>query len=389
MFNGQLIFKAVVFIILINLYACSGSQQKKDNTVPVSDTTTTAADGKGFLKMKLSGITDEQVTKGTAFLFMLPEGWTYSGNISWDFSSANFPARGEMQVSNADNTVLQHIYPMKAFMLGTQMLYMSGFRPGSKYMGCYVQSQLPPDTKTALLNEVTAQRLLPAGFKIADTKVTPVPASTNPADVAAVRNNPQAAFFSDNIIITGTFNKNGEEWKAFVSGNVNGMVNKTAGYASWSITPMITFIKNDPHEKENEMLVDAVYRSIRPSKQFVEVQLQVTKMLTNQFYANQRTIAAISQNISRNSDAFLANIDKQYATHSSTGSTGSSTDAFDQYIRGTENYKDPDGDVYELPANYNNAWKSGNGEVIMTNNTGYNPNEDMNVSNQTWQPLNK
>ncbi|HNY55137.1 MAG TPA: hypothetical protein PKI86_05895, partial [Chitinophagales bacterium] len=61
-------------------------------------------------------------------------------------------------------------------------------------------------------------------------------------------------------------------------------------------------------------------------------------------------------------------------------------DGFSQYIKGVENYSDGNGASYELPSSYNTAWKNGNGEIILTNETNYNPNIG---STQNWEQLNK
>ena len=192
-------------------------------------------------------------------------------------------------------------------------------------------------------------------------------------------------FISDNVISKGTFSKNGENYTVLINAYVNGTVNSSINFSNWQVLPIVFFIKQDANEKENTELCQAVLKSIRYTPAFLSAQQQVIKFLTDQYYQGVRNIAAMSQQISRNNDAMIASIDKNYEQANATYKSNSD-DGFSQYIRGVENYKDESGGTYELPSSYNTAWKGNNGEIILTNETNYNPNIG---STQNWEQLNK
>jgi len=59
---------------------------------------------------------------------------------------------------------------------------------------------------------------------------------------------------------------------------------------------------------------------------------------------------------------------------------------FSQYIRGVDEYKTPDGRPVELPSGYNHVYTNGQGEYVLSNEPGFNPNA---YSNQNWTRLEK
>ena len=51
-------------------------------------------------------------------------------------------------------------------------------------------------------------------------------------------------------------------------------------------------------------------------------------------------------------------------------------------------WQSSDSFVFQLPNNYSQAWEGSNGEIIMNNDAGYNPNSDSNMpSGTTWTQM--
>jgi hypothetical protein len=50
-------------------------------------------------------------------------------------------------------------------------------------------------------------------------------------------------------------------------------------------------------------------------------------------------------------------------------------------------WKDSDGTTYKLPTEYGHAWSGANGEIIMNNDAGYNPNSDSSLTPTNWTPM--
>jgi len=335
------------------------------------------------LHMQLTAITDKQVTKGNAVLFLLPQGWQQNSQLDWDAQNTQFPASAFLHVNNPDNTAQLHIFKTAFYTLLNSSMQYAGIGVGTKYMGGTVVANMPSNTTDAAMRTLNEMNVLPADLKITDTKVVKIE-STNPIDIQARQQNPQVQFISDNVISKGTFTKNGENYTLLVNAYVNGTVNKSLNFSNWQVLPIVFFIKQDANEKENTELCETILKSIRYTPAFLAAQQQVIKFLTDQYYQGVRNIAAISQQISRNNDAMIASIDKSYEQANS--SYKPSNDGFSNYIKGVENYTDGNGSTYELPSSYNNAWKNGNGEIILSSESNYNPNIG---STQNWEQLNK
>ncbi|MFN8297377.1 MAG: hypothetical protein U0T69_14360 [Chitinophagales bacterium] len=376
---------AYLFAVSCNA-ANSGNQQNK-STSSATKTNSNATSG-SFLKMKLAAITDNQVTKGNAILFLLPEGWQQKSRLDWDAQNTMFPASGELHVNNPDNSAQLHIYKTSFYTLANQAMYKAGIGLGSKYMGGKVVANMPATTIQATMQTLKEMNVLPADLKIIETKVNKVE-STNPLDIQAMKQNPQVQFISDNVISKGVITKNGENYTVLINAYVNGTINKSMDFSNWQVLPIVFFIKQDADEKRNTELCQAVLKSIRYTPAFTSAQQQVIKYLSDQFYQGVRNIAAISQQISRNNDAMIASIDKSYSQANASYKSSSSTDGFSQYIRGVENYSDESGSTYELPSSYQQAWKGSNGEIILSNTNDFNPNQNNNTNNQNWEELKK
>lgn len=376
----------ICFLSCVFCISCNAGNGKTNSKSPSGSSDNQTTKSGDVLKMKLSAIVDNQVTKGNAILFLLPQDWQQKSQLDWDAQNTQFPATAYLHVNNPDNTAQLHIYKTSFYTLANQSMLYSGIKLGTKYMGGTVVANMPSTTTQATMQTLNEMNILPAGAKINETKVIQIE-STNPLDIQAKRQNPQVQFISDNVIGKGTFTKNGENYTILVNAYVNGTVNRSLNFSNWQVLPIVFFIKQDNNEKRNTELCQAVLKSIRYTPAFVSATQQVIKYLTDQYYQGLRNIAAISQQISRNNDAMIASIDKSYEKANSTYKP--SNDGFTQYIKGVENYTDENGASYELPSIYKNAWKNGNGEIILTNESGYNPNADANAGTQRWEELKK
>jgi hypothetical protein len=376
----------LVFFICLSCNAQNNSDTKA-KTGSASSETTNSTNQNGtdadVLRMQLAAIQDQQVTKGNAVLFLLPQGWKQKSQLDWDIQNTQFPASANLHVNNPENTAQLHIYKTSFYTLFNQSMQYSGIGLGSKYMGGTVVANMPANTTQAAMQTLNEMNVLPADLKIIETKVIKVE-STNPIDIQAIKQNPQMQFISDNVISKGTFSINGQKYTLLINAYVNVTVNSSINFTNWQVLPILFIIKQDENEKLNTELCQAVLKSIRYTPAFISAQTQVIKYLTDQYYQGLSNIAAISQQISRNNDAMIASINKSYNTANATHKP--TNDGFSQYIRGVENYSDGSGGTYELPSSYNNAWKNDNGEIILTNEVNYNPNIG---STQSWEQLNK
>lgn len=376
--------KRMLMILLVCLLtvSCNATTNNSNSSSSVKTKNTEV------LKMKLTAIKDPVVTKGDAIIFLLPDGWKQQSQINWDMQNNVYPSNPEAHISNPENTVRFSSYPTQFYMLVTPTMSMSGFGVGSKYLGAQVVGSMPASTTAAAKQVLDKLNCLPAGTTITNTKVTKIPA-TNPADIHAQKANPQAIFINDNVYQEGKCIINGQNYIVVVNTVVSGMVNQSLGFANWQVRPDVFIVKDDANKDKNGEILRCVYKSFRATPNYQQCIMQTVKILSDQFYSGVRAAGEISKQISRNNDAMIASIDAQYKkANTPTSSTNgrSSNDDFSQYIRGVETYSDSYGTSYELPSYYSNAWKNSSGEIILTNEAGYNPNVG---STLTWEELKK
>ena len=57
------------------------------------------------------------------------------------------------------------------------------------------------------------------------------------------------------------------------------------------------------------------------------------------------------------------------------------------YMREVSPWKDSEGNSYKLPTAYSYAWTGSDGEIVMSNDAGYDPSRDPNSTNTSWTPM--
>ncbi len=374
--NVKMMLAICVFVVL---YACKGNVKSSGYT---SSGTSQDKSKHESMKFKLSAINDPLITKGAAIIFLLPDGWIYDGKIDWDFSNNTFPSNPHGYFQSADKAAQYISLPTYFFIQMSQMMYMSGMKIGSKYLGSTIVENGYVNAESATKEVLNKLSIIPAGTKFTDIKSQQVQ-SQNPADISAQQANPGTKFINEVVTMEGTCIQNNIPYKVYVIANVNGISDQQIAMMSWSVRPNIFIIKQDQHTPVYESQLSALYKSFRATKNYLNCAQQVSQMLSNNFYTGVRQAGAISQQISRNNDAMIASIDAQYTQANNSASNNS---GFNDYIKGVENYADGNGYQYELPSSYSHAWKNGNGEIILSNEHGYDPNIG---STQSWQELSK
>lgn len=86
-----------------------------------------------------------------------------------------------------------------------------------------------------------------------------------------------------------------------------------------------------------------------------------------------RDAGAISQTISQNSDEIRQEYSDSYKKAQDTNDKINQD--FSETIRGVNTYSNPYEDrPVELPSGYNDAWVNANGQYVLSNQSGYDPN---------------
>ena len=129
-------------------------------------------------------------------------------------------------------------------------------------------------------------------------------------------------------------------------------------------------------------------KSFRPNpawqKRHAAINAYLAQEFNRQLRAGYDQIAAaarLSQQITANSDAFLAGVDRQLQASRNSGGSGagsgerSSADKFDDYIRGVDTVNDPEYGTTQLSSSEQFHWTDGYGSYRNTNDANYDPNQ--------------
>ena len=105
--------------------------------------------------------------------------------------------------------------------------------------------------------------------------------------------------------------------------------------------------------------------------------------------AKQQGIAnagALSRAISRSNDQFTQNLMQSWNARQQAEDRASRE--FSEYIRDSENYYDPVNEMQvELPGGYQKAWTNNQGEYLLSDVPGYNPNLNSNLNWEEIRPI--
>ncbi|HKQ53118.1 MAG TPA: hypothetical protein VJT74_12155 [Pyrinomonadaceae bacterium] len=133
--------------------------------------------------------------------------------------------------------------------------------------------------------------------------------------------------------------------------------------------------------------------SVKVNPRWEQLYAQVLQQLKAAFdqqiqagYDNIRLAGEISRGISAQNDALLASFEQQrrqaqQASERHDAPDRSSSEAFDEYVRGVETVNDPYSGESQQDYNYQYHWTNGSGEYQHSNDPFFNPNVG---SNQNW-----
>ena len=318
----------------------------------------------------------------------VPEKWRFNADVTWNYANPSNPVTLSSKAENPANVEAVYGYPAaRFFYLRPATSY---YVPGQNYGGLVFAGPQPPlPVLVAFIRQTRAgaQKLqfvgskdlpnLPAALQMPHTanqrglgvKVT------YELDGKPLEEEFYAVFDSVEIPYDGP---QGRTWQ------INW---ELAGLHSFR-APLGTLDKRRP-------VFAAIVKSFRVNPAWQKRQAAVNAYLADQFnrqlQAGYDAIAAagrLSRQISANNDAMIASIDRQLqAASGSSGSGGSgetrsSSEKFDDYIRGVETLDDPYYGTSQQSSNQQFHWTDGYGSYRNTNDASYDPNRS---ENGNWQ----
>lgn len=324
-----------------------------------------------YLKVCSFAVKDPHMGGLPAFKVLAPANWQLKGGLNWDTRLANL-VTVDVAITAPDGTAGFYVHPAPMFVSG-QIQYQ--WPQGQLYLGMYVVPM--PDSPVEYLEQHVLPRQRPDASNLRLIRQKDLPDWANGIARANVQpgNTPRGY----GTCARFAYSQNGRRWEedfycvVLVSG-ISGAPN-----LFWLADRNLSVRAPAGKLDALQPLANAFVNSFRVERQwygrFVQVQQQWIA-------AQQQGIAnagALSRAISRSNDRFNEAMTASWRRRQQAEDRASRE--FSEYIRGTEHYQDPVNDTrVELPGGYDHAWANALGEYILSNDAGFNPNLDSNVS---------
>jgi hypothetical protein len=319
--------------------------------------------------------------------FIAPAKWPDNSQVVWNYEHTSNPVTAAVSVENPANEEAFYLYPnVELFWLRPVSNY---YHPGQNYGGqIFAQPLSPESTLSAFIQQ--ARRGYPQLHFVGSKDLPGLPAALR---LPASKN-------QRGIGIKVSYQFHGkpvdEEFYAVYSSvdiPYDGPQGRT-WQTNWGLLSPHSFRAAAGTLDKRRAVFAAIARSFRPNPAWQQRLAAINSYLTEQFnrqlQAGYDQIAAagrLSRQISANNDAMLASIDSRLQASRSSESAGStrtrsSTDNFDDYIRGVDTTDDPFYGTSQHSSNESYHWTDGYGGYRNSNDSSYNPNQ---VENGNWQ----
>jgi hypothetical protein len=315
----------------------------------------------------------DPTSQTTACTFLKPKGWEVDGKIDWVPSMVHQANLG-IKISNPKGTERYRTLPMAVFLNITNYpIQLNRF--DLLYSGLYCETMSPNDLFKAAFDKFGLDGKTD-GVRFVETTELP--------DVAKQ----YAKATGLNTVEAGKtrlqYDENGttyEEDFYFVYGYVS---TRISGNTMTQFFPLIHCFgiraeKGELNAATPRLL--SIAHSMQTTREFELVRAEGLANLMNTFYNRIAEIDRISKQISANNDSMIAMIRSDRESRWAAESKASKK--FSDYILGVEGYTDGKS-LYTVPSGYSNVWSDGNGTVILSNESGYDPNQ---TESGTWKTL--
>ncbi len=327
------------------------------------------------LRLRMQPVYDPMMNNEEAFRLLVPRDWRMEGGIVWRPELSNL-AYLQLRLSDPGGGVALEFFPTPPFTWSMQGY--PGFPPGSLYLGSYVAAPLDPESfvRQVILPQMRG-RVSP---RVLRTEPLPLLAQVVAAgvqeegavkQVAAARTRVEyqegGRAFEEDIYLVLVYSR----------------VPLTPQYVWWGPDRAFGFRAERGQLDRQAPLLEAMLASLRVNRLWFAKVIQVRQMwIQNQLQAI-RNAAELSRYIARTSDE-ISDM-QQRAWENKTASEDRVAQAYTEYVRGVETYHDSyAGRDVQLPTGYAQVWASRDGEYLLANDVGFNPNEG---GRGTWQRI--
>jgi hypothetical protein len=319
----------------------------------------------GDLRLTMLAVRDPMVNNQVAFRMLIPQGWQSQGGIVWMHDKSNL-ATAMMRVANPRGAERLDVFPQVPYVWSQQGIF--GFGPGSNYLGNivaqpmepagYVTQVLLPHFRQGVQARVVGREPLP---KVAEltARQAQEPGAQKTARAERIR-----VEYQENGVLMH------EDFYCVIVYSTSPIA---PGMMNWQPTQLYSFRAQAGRLDANAPLLHAMVSSVSIDLKWFAQYQQVVQMWFNNQMAAIRQAGELSRYIAQVNDQ-ITEMNRR-AWENQQRSQDAISRNFSEYIRGTETYHSTyeQGPV-ELPGGYNDVWVSGNGEYVLSNEAGFNPN---------------
>lgn len=328
------------------------------------------------LRLRAVSVNDPMVNNIEAFRMLVPADWQVQGGVVWRIEMANL-ASVIMRVFAPNGSAMLETYPNIPFTWDQNGIF--GFSPGSIYLGqivhapiwdaaAYVQQIILPQFRRGINARVVARQEL---ADVAQQTATNVYEPGLNKRVLAERVRVEYEY--------------GGQWyeEDFYPVLVFAQSPMMPTGVIWITDRMFSFRAVKGTIDAHAPLLHSIISSIRVNPTWFAQYMRVFEMWQRGQMEAIRSAGELSRYLARTSDEISAAY--QQAWENQQRSQDRLSRQYSEYIRGVETYSDPyAGRDVQLPSGYTNYWVSANGEYLLSNQAGFNPNVG---STQNWQQM--
>jgi hypothetical protein len=332
-------------------------------------------------------ITDTQKFQGMVILQgVMPVDWNMKGAMTWH---PNLDAPGMIRIhwGDAQDICAFDMYPTTKFVWSPNAVRSGRIKIGQVSLGDVVQ-QTPTDQFDAI-DKVIVRYFRPdlAKAKVVDKQKMPDWATkvhdkinTDPSYPIAVGAGAETFEYDlkgqtvqeviTALVTIGTVQ--GTQWWTVSSGT-----SKRAPKGQFDQLKPIGIVMLQSLQRNPQWNQQVAAFCQQRQQNILNAQKQSIANSTASFNATEQRISDTHAQEDQQDQAFdqhMANIDKQ-------------SDEEADYQREVSPWTSSDGSTVKLPTAYSYAWQGADGNVIMNNDAGYNPNQDPSNESTTWTPM--
>lgn len=323
-----------------------------------------------YIKFAKHEIMDREGTGMVAFTCIIPDGWTVNDKLYWDYNDATLPIRYQGVFTDKKNKMLIKSYP------DVRAVYSSGPTGTSGYP--------PPVAAIPGLKDMIRKERAGIQYTITAQKLI-----HKEGPKGGYQQGSYLETQSEKAFVRIEYSENNEpvEEEFYGQLDIANMISQgvvTLSSVVWSANNLYSVKAPKGKLEECRKIALTIKASSKPTLQFYNKFVQVTKILSDAVYARIYQAGQISKIISQTNDQISKSISDSYWQTQKTYDR--TNEQFSDYMRGVDRYNDGSQTQVQLPSGYSNAWVNDRGEYLLSETNGFDPNTALNGN---WKQLEK